>query len=141
MKIITYSDTSNHHLQTILKSAAVSYGTQILAFRDVDGFTEAIRINIAPRPVIVFSASDQSAFRHLSKIRQYIADTIFFLMVPDETHFQIFQEQVSIYPRYVFYQEDDQRLLLAILNKLLKKKNHNANFSQPGQTGYPVTII
>lgn len=141
MKIIIYSDSSNHHIRTVLDSAKLSYASQISFFRDVSSFAEAVRTNTDPRPVVVFSASDRSAFRHLSEIRQYIADTIFFLMVPDEAHFQGFEEETSIYPRYVFYQEDDQQLLLAILNNLLEKKNHTVNFSKSGQTGYPETII
>ncbi|MFZ5571789.1 MAG: hypothetical protein ACOZF0_15415 [Thermodesulfobacteriota bacterium] len=121
MKIIAFSETADAPFFGILKTFERADKCQVLRFCTAKDFKEAVRTNIAPKPVILFSAVERSQFRHLQDIRDYLFDSILLLIVPNEEHYQSFQKESAIYPRYVFYKEDEQQLLPSVLTKLGEK--------------------
>jgi len=122
MKLIAFSDSPDLNFFKTLYSVAHTHITQILTFVKPADFIEAVRTNISPKPVIVFSGSNRSSFYHLSEIQEYIVDAVLLLIVPNEEVYQAFQNKVPLYPRYIFFKEDEQALLSAILDKLATPK-------------------
>ena len=137
MKLIAFCDPSDLTFHDILRSVDYGDDSRFAAFSDPEEFKEAVRKNIVPRPVIIFSASDQSQLHHITEIKEYIADTILLLIVPDEDCYHDIQKEGSLRPRYVFYRNDDRHLLSAMLNKLNKRQR-----PQPGHfpKAFPMKI-
>lgn len=121
MQVIVFSAADDRTLFDVFSRLEYHDGGKIQFLTKPSDFKEAVRKNIAPKPVIVFSASDRSSYHHLSEIKKYITDSILLLIVPNEAFYQDLQKEMIIYPRYIFYQEDDRHLMMAMLNNMIKK--------------------
>ena len=122
MKLIAFTDPADFTLYNILNPMKDLDSSLILTFSKPEDFKNAVRKNVTPKPVIIFSASDISSLSHLIDIKEYLADTILLLIVPNEEYYQTIQNNGDLYPRYVFYREDDWQLLVAILDKIKSRQ-------------------
>ncbi|RJP82464.1 MAG: hypothetical protein C4522_03170 [Desulfobacteraceae bacterium] len=122
MKIILYSQSSDDYLKKNLHlDDARSRLIKICNCKRIEEFKEAVRVNTEPKPVIIFSATEASLLHHIVEVRKYIADAVLLLVLPNDDDCGKDHLERLLYPRYIFYREDDPQILSAMLHKIIDR--------------------
>lgn len=125
MKIIALIRPSDIAYKKMLDSVIQSKSDHVSTFFNAGDFKEAVRKNIIPKPIIIFSVPENNSVGHLMEIRKFVTDSILFLIVPNGSSYLRFQKKLSIYPRYIFCRDHDDQLFSSILKKMIITEERN----------------